>query len=462
MQIGRKFRLHPDAAQAKTLAQWIGCARVVYNRKADEEQCLSWLRRYGKFSARAFAIDEGKSGFIFDQAYSHLKGSKAEEPWMHEVPPEVLRNAMYQRKEAWAKHWKNPEHFGQPGRRIKGINDSILLTKELFAFTQTGRIRLAARANRVVGNMPFRQHRDFKTPNSVTVSHDTDGRWWLSLSFEDDVESGHTQGETMRDLAKLPDSAIAARVVGHDVGVVRSVTSSDGKVITFTSAKQAKIDRWNKRVARLQMHLARKVKGSGKSRKAKRRIARVHSKAGDLRNDHAHQVSRAIVTTNASVIAFEGLKLRNMIRKPKPVRDEVTGGFGPNGVRAKAGLNKSLLNAVLGKIISYTGYKAGRLGKIAVRVPAANSSRECSRCHHTSADNRPTQAQFHCMACGFTANADDNASVIVAQRATHLLFSVLGRSTQTTPEEAAKTLGLDETLLNAARDSGSRSTHLAA
>jgi hypothetical protein len=31
------------------LAQWIGCARVVYNRKADEEDYLLWLRQYAKF-----------------------------------------------------------------------------------------------------------------------------------------------------------------------------------------------------------------------------------------------------------------------------------------------------------------------------------------------------------------------------------------------------------------------------
>ena len=83
MQIGRKLRLRPNAAQAKMLAQWIGCARVVYNRKAEEEAYLLWLLKYAKFSARGFAVDDGESSFAFDQAYSHLKGAKAVEPWLH-------------------------------------------------------------------------------------------------------------------------------------------------------------------------------------------------------------------------------------------------------------------------------------------------------------------------------------------------------------------------------------------
>ena len=310
------------------------------------------------------------------------------------------------------------------------------------------------------------QHRNFAKPNSVTISHDTDGRWWLSFNFDDGVDANGEQVDAVRRLAGETDAEIASSVIGHDVGVVRAVTSSDGKFVTFADAKLARIARWNKRLGRLQKHLARKVKGSGKARKAKRRIARIHSKIGDLRNDHAHQVSRVIADGPCDIIAFERLKLRNMNRRPKPVCGKTPGSFAPNGAAAKRGLNKSLLNAALGKIVTYACYKAARLGKIVVRVPAANSSRECSRCHHTSPDNRKTQAQFHCMACGHTDNADANASVIVAQRATSLIFSVLGRSTQITPEEAAETLGLSKTLLRAAVDPGfnssNGSTHLAA
>lgn len=439
----------------------------MYNRKGAEERYRDWLRRFAKFSARAFAPDEDSSAFSFDQAYSHLRGDHEKEPWLYDVPPEIFRNAMYQRKQAWSNHWSDPQKVGRPTNRRKGENESILLTKELFEFKNTGVIHIAGRGNRVVGDVRFHQHRSFGKPKSVTVSHESDGRWWLSFSFEDGVDTQKAQVATMKSLPSMSDHAIAESISGHDLGVVRAVTCSDGKVLAFTERKLGRIDRSKRRIRLLQRKLARQVKGSGKRRKTKRRIARTHSKIGDLRRDHAHQVSCVLAKQPSKILAFERLNLRGMTKRAKPVLDLDTGAFVPNGAAAKSGLNSAILNQALGMIVLFTSYKAARAGKMVVHVPAANSSRECSGCHHTSADNRQTQAQFHCIACGLTLNADDNASTIIKQRASALLLSVLGRSTIQSPEEAAKTLGLSETLLRAVYDPGSiplsgGSTHLAA
>lgn len=469
MQLGRKFRLNPSPEQAAMLGQWIGCARVIYNRKHDEEQYLEWLRRAAPFSARVFTPDEGESAFVFDQAYSHLKGSKTEEAWLHAAPPQVLRNAMYQRGQAWAGHWREPGVVGRPGRRIKGVNDSILLTKELFTFVpgKTGSIHIAAAKGRVVGDVCFCAHRAYSPPNSATISHDSDGRWWLSFNADDGFDEEGAQVTTLRNVAttcQTPEQ-LSEVVCGHDVGIVRAITASSGKVVTFDVKKLSKIERWRRRQRSLQRKLARQKRGSGRSRKTKRRISRVHSRIADMRRDHAHQVSRILVDAPGKILAFEALQLRNMVRRPKAVLDIETGQYLPNGAAAKSGLNKSLLNQSLGQIVLFTKYKAARLGKIVVRVPAANSSRECGVCHTVSALNRQTQAQFHCIACGHTANADDNASAIIKHRAVALLLCVLGRSTTQSPEEAANTLGLPKTLLRAACEPGSipkGSSHLAA
>lgn len=44
------------------------------------------------------------------------------------------------------------------------------------------------------------------------------------------------------------------------------------------------------------------------------------------------------------------------------------------------------------------------------KVAPRFTSRRCSRCGHISNENRKTQADFRCVACGFHANADYNAS----------------------------------------------------
>jgi hypothetical protein len=56
-------------------------------------------------------------------------------------------------------------------------------------------------------------------------------------------------------------------------------------------------------------------------------------------------------------------------------------------------------------------YKAsGRVEK----VKAAYTSQQCSACRHISPDNRKSQAEFWCVACGFTCNADVNAARNIA------------------------------------------------
>ena len=41
-----------------------------------------------------------------------------------------------------------------------------------------------------------------------------------------------------------------------------------------------------------------------------------------------------------------------------------------------------------------------------IAVPPKNTSRTCPCCGHISKDNRPTQARFACVECGFEENAD--------------------------------------------------------
>ncbi|WP_223917723.1 zinc ribbon domain-containing protein, partial [Aeromonas caviae] len=38
--------------------------------------------------------------------------------------------------------------------------------------------------------------------------------------------------------------------------------------------------------------------------------------------------------------------------------------------------------------------------------PWAYTSQQCACCGHTAKDNRQTQSQFKCAACGYEANAD--------------------------------------------------------
>lgn len=440
MQVGRRYRLYPTPEQAATLAQWIGCARIVYNRKVEEERYLAWLRRWSIFSTSWTGLPEGESYNTVDQSFGHLKGEKKDAPWLHEVPAQVYRNAIVQWRKAWINRWKNPAHFGRPTYRARGEADSVWLTRELFQIEARGRIRIGTKT-RSLGVLFFKEHRRFRDPASVTVTRGSDGRWWLSLTFEDGVQ---VQGEEeiLGSLGKMDESSLAAAVVGHDRGIVRTVQGSDGRAQTVTPEKKLKVLRWQKRLKKLSRKLARQTdKKSRRRAKTQQKIARTHARIADLRRDYAHQVSHSVVQTPAKVLVFEELRLRNMAARPKPKKEEEGRGFAKNGASRKAGLNRGLHNASLGTILLFVRYKAARAGKLVLTVAAHHSSQECSCCGHTSPANRTSQAEFHCQACGHTQNADANASAVIQKRGLAALKDTLrasGRGALQLPGEATR------------------------
>ncbi|MGH3440847.1 MAG: RNA-guided endonuclease InsQ/TnpB family protein [Nitriliruptorales bacterium] len=83
-------------------------------------------------------------------------------------------------------------------------------------------------------------------------------------------------------------------------------------------------------------------------------------------------------------------------------------------VAAKAGLNRALQDAALGRLAFWVAVKAENAGRRLWLVDAANTSRRCSRCNHTDKANRADQATFRCLACGYQAHADLNAAVNIA------------------------------------------------
>ena len=85
-------------------------------------------------------------------------------------------------------------------------------------------------------------------------------------------------------------------------------------------------------------------------------------------------------------------------------------------VRAKAGLNRVMLDASFGLLQQMIASKAEEAGKTVVVVDARYSSQACSRCGHVAAENR-RERRFTCVRCGFAVHADVNAALVIRRRA---------------------------------------------
>ena len=241
-----------------------------------------------------------------------------------------------------------------------------------------------------VGHVRVHRHRAVLGKVKTIAVKREGSRWYVILSC-DDVPA-----------AALPATGAA---VGIDLGVAWLVTTSDGGHLANPRHLAATADR----IAAAQRDLARKKRGSKRRRKAAARVAALHGKVRRQRLDGAHKAANALIRDH-DVIVHEALKVANMTKRAPP-RPDGGGGYLPNGAAAKSGLNRSILDAGWGVFLTILAYKAESAGREVIAVNPANTSRTCARCGHCAKENRLTQAEFACTACGYTAHADVNAAV---------------------------------------------------
>ncbi|KUG20324.1 MAG: transposase [Methanomicrobiaceae archaeon] len=203
-----------------------------------------------------------------------------------------------------------------------------------------------------------------------------DGAFWLYATVETpDVEP-----------------ADPTEYLGVDLGVVTIATTSDGA--PFSSEATEKVRR---RYGRL-----RGVLQKTGTKSARRRLRQISGRERRFKTDTNHVISKRIVCAAEGTkrgIALEDLKgilLRTTVTKGQRERHHK---WPPPQLR------------------SFIEYKARRAGVRVTVIDGAYTSQQCSACGFVHPGNRPSQAAFCCLACGYTENADLNAARNIAARA---------------------------------------------
>ncbi|MEV0158715.1 RNA-guided endonuclease InsQ/TnpB family protein [Nonomuraea fuscirosea] len=239
---------------------------------------------------------------------------------------------------------------------------------------------------RGVGHVRVHQHRPVKGRVKTIAVKREGNRWYVVLSC-DDVPA-----------EPLPATGAAA---GIDMGVASLVTTSDGEHLANPRHLAATAEC----LETTQRALSRKKRGSKRRRKVVARVAALHGEVRRQRLDYAHNAALALVR-DYDLIVHEDLPITNMTRSASGTI-EAPG----RNVAAKAGLNRSILDAGWGVFLTILAHKAESAGRELIAVNAAGTSRTCARCGHCAKENRVTQAEFACTACGHAAHADVNAAV---------------------------------------------------
>mgnify|MGYP000384952334 CR=1 FL=1 len=184
--------------------------------------------------------------------------------------------------------------------------------------------------------------------------------------------------------------------VGIDMGIARFATLSDGSFYAPLNS----FKRHETALRKAQQTMSRKVKFSHNWKKAKARVQKIHARIGNARRDYLHKTSTTI-SQNHAMVCIEDLQVRNMSKSAAGTTESPG-----RKVRAKSGLNKAILDQGWAEFRRQLDYKLAWRGGHLIAVPPHNTSRTCPACGHVSADNRRSQAQFACVACGYENHAD--------------------------------------------------------
>ena len=354
----QQIELNPNNKQSTLMAQHAGYARVAYN-----------------FALSSFQAgqkqDEWRSHVDIKREFNAVKHDLL--PWCSGLSQNASKNAIHNFGDALTRWKKGQNQFpvrkkrsGKCSYQADNGAGTVEVHKKRINLPKIGWVRMREEL-RYTGEI-----------TRVAISRKND-KWYASILIRCDSNNYKHQPSLFEKQEKAP--------IGIDVGINTLATCSNGD--TYENPRPLK--RYERKLARANRSLSRKVLGSQNWYKAKKRLGSVHSRISNIREDAHHQATTKIVR-KASAIGIETLNISGLLRNRK--------------------LAKALSDSALSRFLTMLKYKADRR-----RIPIIEadrffaSSKTCSNCGHKKADLTLSDRHYHCNACGADIDRDLNAAI---------------------------------------------------
>jgi putative transposase len=341
-----KYRIYPTKKQAGILNRALYWCRYLYNCALEHR---IW-------------VYQATQGFVtYREQQEELPGIKADNPAFREVHSQVLQDVLKRLDRAFAAFFRRIKTKEDPGfPRFKG--------KERFSsicYTHSG-FRL--KGNRIdiskIGEIKIKLHRPIESRVKTCTIKKSGSHWYVTL----------VAAQPIRVEKKPVD-----RAVGIDLGLSSFAVLSDGQVIE----NPRYLKKSEEKLKEIQS-LYSKSKGKA----TRRKLAALHRKVANQRNDFLHKTSRMLVN-QYGLIVYEDLDIKQMMTE---------------GNHAKG-----ISDVSWGKFIKRLNYKAESAGSYAIAVNAQYTTQQCSGCG-TLVKKAIWERQHNCPACGLSIHRDLNAS----------------------------------------------------
>ena len=269
---------------------------------------------------------------------------------------------------AYKNWWENREHWNPPKHRKKSKRQSARFTRGAFTL-KNGVLTLSK-----IGVIRVLGHNKFKgEPSSVVLSKSPSGRYKVSFQVESPLR---------------PMGATKNRAISVDWNT-KTFNFFDGQKWRHESLPRPMLAALS-RLRTAQKHHDRCKKGSKNREKARLRVAQIHQRVADIREDFLQKLSTQLVRDNQTIFV-ETLRVKNMLRNRRLARVISDAGFGD--------------------FVRMLKYKCEWYGRTLVQIDTFfPSSKTCCICHTVNAVLK-LQDRWRCSSCQTEHQRDENAVV---------------------------------------------------
>jgi len=371
MLIAHKIALDPNNKQRTYFAKAAGCARKAYNWALAE-----WKGQY-----EAWKLDNSLPKPNQTALRRKLNGIKRTEfSFMLEVTKCAPQLAIMQLGQAFQNFFAKRAKY--PVFRKKGVHDRFSISNDQFTIIGK-RIRIPN-----LGWVRMTEELRFKGKiMSATVSRVAD-KWFVSIAVE------------------VPDMPLPKAenqgAVGVDLGLIAQATLSTGEIVVGPKPHKALLQR----LKCLSKSLSRKEKGSKNRDKARKRLAKLHARIANIRQDAQHQLTTDL-TKKFQTIGIEDLDVKGMQKNRR--------------------LSRSIADMSFFEFRRQLEYKAQMRGStVVVADRFFASSKTCSACGHKKDDMPLSIRKWTCPECGMQHDRDLNAAINLRNMAVSSTVSACG------------------------------------
>lgn len=310
MNKGIKFRAYLNKEQQDLINRTFGCCRLIYNKGLAMRNDAVASHQKVKYAQTSSMLTELKK----QDDFAFLK----------DVDSIALQQSLRDLERGFKNFFE--KRTGYPRFKSKGNNHQSYRT-----INQDNNIRIVDKHIKLpkLGYVKIKQSMEVGHINNVTIERTPAGKYFVVLNVDFDPEHHFNNGGA----------------IGIDMGIKEFYSDSNGNVVN----NPKHLEKSMRKLAREQRRLSRKQRGSNNRNKQRIRVAKIHEKIANQRNDFLQKQSTILVSENQT-ICIKDLNVKGMIRNHK--------------------LAKAIASVSWSKFFTMLKYKAIWYGSNIVKVPA--------------------------------------------------------------------------------------------